>query len=689
MTHGTSVDPSACRQVAPVSGLYDSTKLQLGGEVLVLRVDVDQRTATSRVTDAISGDLYATTMVEVGGGLTVPARVYRESWRAFDITTFWSGCSVTIKGMAQWRTPRPFTPVEVTIGWSSFTEPGPATVVMTPPDGPARRYSCERVGDHFRTMTLEVDVCASVNTPPLLPAYPVTAHPDHPSTLKPRRLTLEQAYDDAGVALTIRDAHTVIDDSDPRFDAWSAAELHQAMEDHFRFYNEPWPRWRAWGLVAGAYEPPEKPPPGTTFYGAMFDFTGTGGAGKGEHDRQGFAVFRDSFRRLPASDPTDATEAWYARRYLWTFVHELGHAFNLPHGAGWMAENPPDDFYRAFEFQFDQGDLRHIRHTFLHHVMMGADRYLSNSMDLSTVAPGPTGAAPLELTVRSKPYLDLMEPVQVELRLRNLLPDVPLAVDGRLDPTYGNVEIVVARPDGRIERFLPVVCLLADVPSTTLAAAAEDGRAERAGSAGGDRVSFEVPLTYGRAGFTFDEPGTYRIWAQHRTADGLTVASPPAVVRVGAPANRKADRFAAEFFRPSVGLCLALDGAAAPGLRDGADTLRELLERFPDSAAAARVATTLARSAARSFHRVEDATLRLAAEADPAAALALTDGVRDGYRKHADPWTNLAHHDLVRSRAGWLEAVGESGRARDELATLRADLAARGVRPAVLEGLAG
>src|SRR5688572_27167166 len=100
LNRDTHVGPAlACRQIASVSGRYDSTKLTLGGRVLELRVDVDQRTPTSPVTNAISGDFFETTTIDAGG-LKIPGRSYRESWRALDVTTVWSGCTATIKGLA-------------------------------------------------------------------------------------------------------------------------------------------------------------------------------------------------------------------------------------------------------------------------------------------------------------------------------------------------------------------------------------------------------------------------------------------------------------------------------------------------------------------------------------------------------------------------------------------------------------
>ena len=64
-------------------------------------------------------------------------------------------------------------------------------------------------------MNFEIDVCASVNTAPLLPTYDTRWHDDHPADLPHRGLTIESTYQEAGVRVTIDPDHSVVDDHAP------------------------------------------------------------------------------------------------------------------------------------------------------------------------------------------------------------------------------------------------------------------------------------------------------------------------------------------------------------------------------------------------------------------------------------------------------------------------------------------
>jgi hypothetical protein len=47
--------------------------------------------------------------------------------------------------------------------------------------------------------------------------------------------------------------------------------------------------------------------------------------------------------------------------------------------------------------------------------------------------------------------------VSVELRLRNLLADIPIQIDARLAPEFGTVLVHIRRPDGRTVEYAPIV----------------------------------------------------------------------------------------------------------------------------------------------------------------------------------------------------------------------------------------
>jgi len=124
------------------------------------------------------------------------------------------------------------------------------------------------------------------------------------------------------------------------------------------------------------------------------------------------------------------------RKFLYTYVHEMGHAFNFlhswdknrPDSLSWMNSdwkydnrNGANSFWGNFRMRFDDEELLHMRHGDRAAVIMGGDPWASGGQ---LEAPprsmaDQVGETPVELLVRSKGYFQFMEPVNVELRLRN------------------------------------------------------------------------------------------------------------------------------------------------------------------------------------------------------------------------------------------------------------------------------
>lgn len=143
-----------------------------------------------------------------------------------------------------------------------------------------------------------------------------------------------------------------------------------------------------------------------------------GGAGEAP-ERQGFAVFREHswFDNLVESPSTQAQQA-AARKFLYTWVHEAGHAFNFlhswdksrPDSLSWMNydwryddRNGAGTFWKTFAFRFDEEELIHLRHGNRASVIMGGDSWASGGhakspdaglLELEIVE----GMPPLELT---------------------------------------------------------------------------------------------------------------------------------------------------------------------------------------------------------------------------------------------------------------------------------------------------
>ena len=692
---------------ALISGRFEGpmSAPKAGAEVLELRVDVDG-SVSAVTTHRISGDFFAINTVNLPGAPPKTWKVYRESWIVETPEVTNDDGHVTIAGTVRfWDDTHPAATIAITIPAADGTV-GPAQVAFTFQGGTIWRYTCPRTSDAFRDLELEVDVCKSVNHAPLLPDYNTSSHSIVPAAVTPRNLTIERTFADAGVAVVIGADHTVIDDSAPQFATWSDAELHDAMESHFSGITLEWPRWAMWGLVAGSYED-------SRVGGVMFD-TAADFNGATSPERQGFAIFRNHawFTHLPAGAPANDTEADALRQYLHTFVHEAGHAFNFLHPwnknrpdalsymqYAWRYDmrNGKDAYWKSFEFRFDDEELVHLRHGNRASVIMGGDAWGSGGHSVSppgaehlNAAPGAHAYAvqggPIELLLRGKGYYDFMEPVTIEARLRNLLPDVDLQVDTQLQPEFGGAVYFIRRPSGRIVEYAPIACKLSEGEIRTLAAAPK-------AVAGADRHSEQIDLTYGRYGFYFDEPGEYLIRALYQGAGDLLAPSNTLRLRVGHPASPDVDRQAQDFFVYDVGMNLYLGGSPSPHLKRGFDVLREMAEKYSKTVMGAEIARAIVKAVAEPFFRVQrsdqgtpraSGTITQIKKAAPDDALKFTDAALNVFRTTKRKALNLAYGELVQQRAVCHQTIGETKEARQELQTLRKDLEARGAHPPVL-----
>jgi hypothetical protein len=692
-----------------LSGRYEGemSSPTIGLDVLDLRIDVDTRYAHSPVMKRVSGDFYQLNKIKVPGSPPKVSRVYRESWIVNQPKTKKLADTVEITGVVKyWKGIHPPTKLKIVLASSgaaasclvSFTRSGGQSVV----------YNCAKKSDSFRSLNLEIDVCQSVDMTPLLPSFNTGDHAIKPAGMAARVLTIEEAYREAGVSVTIRPQHSVIDDSDPEFGTWSDAELHNAMEKYFSQVSGPWPKWEMWGVLASAYDEP-------SVGGVMFDAAAAfGGAGKAP-ERQGFAVFRkhEWFDQLPAAAPATQDEAAAVRKFLYTWVHEAGHAFNFlhswdknrPDALSWMnydwrydSSNGPDSFWSHFAFTFDDEELIHLRHGDRSAVIMGGDPWASGGhleappgAEYLAAPPGAMSSVdseqPVELLIRSKEYFEFMEPVSIELRVRNLFPNVPLTLDTHLNPEYGGVIVYIRRPDGRIVEYSPVMCKLAFPSSKQLVPLQANQEP------GPDRYSEEVLLSYGRYGFYFDAPGEYYVRALYQGGGDLLIPSNVHRLRVGSPLTRELDKTAQDYFSYEVGMNLYLEGSRSPYLEKGLDLLRDMSERHSESLLGAKLAMTVANSFTYPFYDLEarsgvpGETLKLtkAHDADPEAALEVTTSAVDVFQKSQQKALNLSYHQLVSQRVDCLVALDQNDVAIDELYQLHQHLSNNGANAPVLE----
>jgi hypothetical protein len=683
-----------CLRFAPVSGRYEGSPQSnaLARSVLDLRVDVDPRGVNSPVTNKLSGDLYRIQLLPFPA-LRSSFRVYVESWIVDNPVVRWSRCNVEISGSVRyWSGSHPATTIKVVIGWAFGSGIGPAQVTFTAAGGTPTTYNCAYKSKNFREVAMEIDVCSSVNAAPLLPLYDTHWHDNRPADTPHRTLTLESAYVETGIGVTIDPVHTVINDSAASFASWSAAELHDAMETHYSQFGGAWPAWKMWGLLAGLFDNPG-------VGGIMFDAAGAfGGAGKAP-ERQGFAVFRRHqwFDNLVAGVPANQAQAWAMRHYLYTFVHEAGHAYNFlhswdknrPSSRSWMnydwkydAINGADTFWKSFRFRFDDEELIHIRHGDRKAVIMGGDPWSSGGhLETPPLAYAQAeGDGPLEVLLRAESYFEFMEPVAVEVRLRNLT-TVPLAIDPRLAPEYGAVSFFISKVGGPVEEYHPLLCYLAEPESRVLEPAETTNE-------GADRYSQLVSLVYGGGGFYFDRPGEYLIRAIYQSHGEILQPSNVLKIRIGYPGSRTQEEIATNYFSSEVGLSLYLGGSKSPFLSKGMDLLAHIQEREPESKLGAKLSQVLAQTEARAFHRLEDNKLKQIHVADPEKALQLTEAAVKTLAADPNKSANLVQSELTKTRVRSLQQMGESERAGEEMAALQESLGRRGVHRSVLDAIA-
>jgi hypothetical protein len=672
-----------CRRIGPVSGRYEGEMPvwpRNPRNLLDLRVDIDRRYPNSAVLNRVSGDF-----LQAYPAPQRPYVVYRESWIVNNPRISWSGCQVVITGRVEfWEGTHPDTEIILVIPWQSLRPPSVAYVTFTEGSNSGLWYICPRKSHCFRDVNLEVDIAASVNAAPILPSYHTHAHLTRPSDIPGRVLDIEEAYRETGICMSIRPERTVIDDSASGFVTWSADELHDALETHFSQFPGTWPKWELWGLLCGEYDDP-------LTGGIMFDYFGPAQP----PERQGFAVFRNHqwFNNLVAGTPTNQDQAWAMRQFLYTYVHEAGHAFNFvhswnkgrPNALSWM--NYPQrvtNFWQDFRFLFDDDELVHIRHGKRSSVIMGGDPWGSGS-HLRALPPGVMsqlieGEPTLELLLRSKDYFEYMEPVEVEIRLRNVNTD-SITVDTRLGPEYGVVMIFIMRPNGAIVNYTPIVYKEGVPILQTLKS--------KTGSdiAGEDRYSQNVNVTYGKHGFYFSEPGEYLVRAMYQPSDDMLILSNVLPVRIQNPTSKEESEVAQKFFTYEVGMSLYLNGSQSPFLSSGKEVLESVSDRFGDTLLGAKASKVLAEAEARPFFRVQDQALKQTHSPDYSKALKLTEPALEVYKSKKQKALNISYHNLVQSRVNANMKLGKTKDAQSELLELRKDLDNRGVNQSVLRNI--
>lgn len=369
------------------------------------------------------------------------------------------------------------------------------------------------------------------------------------------QMSVERAFEQAGF-----DVQLIVDpfkgsgSSDNLMRGYTLAEVHTAMTQ--RRSHVPADRLHAHVFVCSYLAGRNN----RGVLGVMYDF---GQNDLNSRPREGVAVFYD---HPMLSDPRRPEES-RKREYIFTLVHEIGHALNLlhsfdkarPSSLSWMNYphlyprgyeagqdyNGSPEFWRRFEERFDEEELRHLRHASPREIRPGGFAFGIYEEGASAhfgglAEPRRTrlGANPLRVTravnlevAPVKREYDLGEPVFLRLCVKNDGADAAHIPDS-LDPAEGYVRLIIRTPAGHVIHYRPPVKLCKQAQLVHL-------------PPGQEMPPFEgLPLFLSADGPIFTEPGIYQVAAELTGVDGSkNVYSQTTRLRVRSP-NDATEEFA-------------------------------------------------------------------------------------------------------------------------------------------------
>ncbi|MDX6717789.1 MAG: hypothetical protein QOJ63_43 [Solirubrobacteraceae bacterium] len=579
----------------PVSGRYRGRR---GDYEVELRVDVDGVRPMHR----ISADYF-----RLQGAKTA----YIGSMRVDEPKVSITQTRITITGRGSFSEAAGHQNVKITIPRiSNSSPPAPATLRHFSGGGASgSTYVCAYESPSLRCVHLEearekaVTAFFSYDTASL------------PSSGPARSLTPASAFAEAGIETVYAAKPTVIDNSGAGANAaWSDAELHAAMERSFSRWSDS-PQWAVWLLHAVTHEDPQ-------IFGLMFDRHGL--------QRQGCAVF---YQDLSPSNPR------ISRELLHVCVHELGHAFNLPHcwqsvsskppfpsrpdAGSWMnyAERFPGGaaaYWSRFAFEFDDIEIVHLRHAFREDVIMGGSPFAgSAAYDRSERWDSAQQDRGLRLKLLAPGALPQGVPVTVGLELSAIAREDRL-VPRVLGPRPSTIDIAIRDPRGHEFVFEPLLHHCRREQPIQL-------------HAGGAPMRDYAFIHYGKHGFVFDDPGLYRARARYTAADGSLALSDEVSIRIRTPASQ-AERAVMKLVSGNhqVGKLMSLMGSGASELREGNEILTTIIHRYPTHPMADIARLILGADLARGFKRLEpDGSVSRQRAPDIAGAAAIAGSVVD------------------------------------------------------------
>jgi hypothetical protein len=633
-----------------------------------LRVDVDGVMPTMTVSGTISR-LF-------GGRLTWIARVTKHP-----VTGEWTGPINYRDGTISLR-PQATVSVKLT-GGPFLPLSRRATARFSGGPGPTVTLNYTFAEAAFRDVAFEYDTVSDATA---VTSHNPSSHPNHPASAPNTTLTLESAYARVGIRVTKIGGDSLIPIGAAGANTtWSDQEMHDAMQAHWSRWADA-PQWAVWVLFARLHDR------GSSLGGIMFDDIGTA-------QRQGTSIFSDSFISQPPAGEANPGP-WVERMKFWTAMHEIGHAFNLAHswqksvGTGWvpLSDEPSalsymnypffypgglDVFFAAFEYGFSPDELLFLRHAPERLVKMGAEPWFSNhGFERDTfdqLRAAVTGPLELVIRVHREPRFEFLEPVVVELRLKNVS-STPAVVEANALEN-DDLGIVVAKDGGETRRWLPFArYCMAPEPKVLQP---------------GEAIYSSIFLSAGTGGWLISDPGNYQIFAAADLGNENSALSKPLRIVVERPATAKAERLAGDVFTKDVAHTLAFGGTRE--LHTANKALEQVVEQLPNSKAAVHATAVLGTPMVRDGKvlKVTESGEEMieVVEASPSGARERLSAALGDFDRAADSLGHIAVAEKTMLLADVMAAEGDTS-ARADLLNGSADtLARRGVLPGVVEAL--
>ena len=623
---------------------------------LELRIDWDPITEYAKVLRVISGDIF------IEGKWKMSFFIKKPILESADDT------NAKITGLGKIWDAKAKVSVKILI------EKGEGDVITATTnltiDDKQMSFTCTQYSKFFRTVSIEIDFTSDKL---YLPKYNTHMHSSRPPFLSCRDIDLFSAYADAGVDLCLDNEEcTLVTDPDPST-AWTNSELYEIQKKELE--GEDSNRWKIWGVLTERYAH------GSSIVAAMFDTKA----------RQGFGVFTKAglLHDLPATFPASTDlepstrEKLALRHYLFSFVHECGHVFNLqhcfnlgrPNSLTWMnyasaynRTNGNDAFFRNFEFSFDEVELMWLRHGPYNKVKPGEGNWGKLSPAIIPAAIDPedpkSWSKLLSFDIRlAKPRYSQMEPITLECRLRNISTH-SIFVETGFSPRYDVVSLFVTPPSGKIRQVQNFDSQDLVGPSKQLY--------PQGSTDGPDRHSELVLLLYEVDGFLFKNPGSYKIVAIYKSGDRELISN-EVRFNVTLYKGENAQATLQRFFQDDIGRYIANGGSRATEYNSAKEFLESLALKAQEAYWAGALVAETFPAYAKTYKLIKSAKqsgrveVEMLSEPDYSSLVEATDKAFEFYKDQGVKGDNLLYTRIVLQRTKLLLAGNEKGRAKAEV----------------------